>query len=98
MNKGHPKKAPDRTYCPHCGSCQDRYLSPATAAKVVDMSEEAVRGMIRRREIPFFKLGRRVRLSYADLQAQLVRYPAKHEVSLASDGNHSYHTEPELVS
>ena len=98
MDNGHPKNASARTFCPHCGSCQDRYLSPATAAKVADMSEEAVRGMIRRREIPFFKLGRRVRLSYADLQAMMVLYPAKHEVSLASDGNHSYHTEPELVS
>ncbi len=98
MNKGHPKNAPARTFCPHCGNCQDRYLSPATAAKVLDMSEEAVRGMIRRREIPFFKLGRRVRIANADLQAMTVRYPAKHEVSLASDGNHSYHTEPELVS
>jgi len=62
------------------------------------MSEEAVRGMIRRREIPFYKLGRRVRIAYADLQALLVRYPAKHEVSLASDGNHSYHVEPELTA
>ncbi|MBA7612678.1 hypothetical protein ES703_19915 [subsurface metagenome] len=62
----------------------------------MDMSEEAVRGMIKRREIPFIKLGRRVRIAYADLQAQLVRYPAKHEVSLASDMNHSYHTEQEL--
>ncbi len=60
------------------------------------MSSEAIRGMIRRRELPFFKLGTRVRIAYADLQALMVRYPAIHEVSLATDGNHLYHTEQEL--
>ena len=60
------------------------------------MSSEAIRGMIRRREITFHKLGTRVRIAYADLQAMMVRYPAKHEVSLAPAGNHSYHTDQEL--
>ena len=94
MSKGHAQNNPNGTYCPYCGRCQDRYLSPKTAAKILDMSEEAVRSMIKRREIPFLKLGTRVRIAYVDLQALLVRYPAKHEVSLAMDGNHLYHTEP----
>ena len=98
MSKGHPKKSPARTFCPHCGGFQDRYLNIETVVKVFDMSPNAIRGMIRRREIRFFKLGTRVRIAYADLQALMVPYPAKHEASLASDRNHSYHAELELVT
>ena len=48
---------------------------------MLDLSEDAVRGMIKRREITFHKLGRRVRLRYADLQAALVRYPSVRDVA-----------------
>lgn len=58
-----------------------------TAGRIFDLSPEAVRGMIKRREIPFAKMGRRVRIAYADLQAQLVRYPSKVEVLLDYAGD-----------
>lgn len=59
----------------------ERYLSVQTAAAVFDLTEEAVRGMIKRREIPFFKLGTRIRLRYDDLKSALVRYPSTNELT-----------------
>lgn len=71
-----------RKFCPHCGGHQERYLGVDAAAEILDLTPEAVRSMIRRRELPFFKLGTRLRLAYSDLESQLVRYPSKGEVSL----------------
>ena len=63
-------------FCSACGSPQDRYLSIATAAKTFDLSEDAVRGMVKRREITFYKMNKRVRLKYADIEEMLVHHPA----------------------
>lgn len=78
MSNGHPS-GDSETYCPYCGGHTERYLSVRTAAATFDLTEEAVRGMIKRREIPFFKLGSRVRLRVTDLNSALVRYPAADE-------------------
>ena len=86
MNNGHPS-IPRPAFCSSCGSALDRYLSIPTAAKIFDLTQDAVRSMIKRRDIPHFKLGKRVRLSYAELQRCLVRYPSKGEVALDYAGN-----------
>lgn len=67
-------------YCPECGGHTERYLSVQTAAVTFDLTEKAVRGMIKRREIAFFKLGRRVRLRFEDMNSALVRHPAADEL------------------
>lgn len=62
----------------------DRFLSVPSAAKILDLSEQAIRGMIKRREIKFYKVGSRVRIAYSDLKKILITHPAKSEVSLDS--------------
>ncbi|MFC1483518.1 helix-turn-helix domain-containing protein [Candidatus Neomarinimicrobiota bacterium] len=61
---------------------REKYMSIKSAAKLFDMSEEGIRGMIKRREIPFYKMGRRVRILYKDVEECLERYPSKDEVSI----------------
>ena len=73
-------KSNTKGYCAKCGSNKERYLSVSSAALTFGCSEEAICGMIKRREIPFYKIGRRIRLSYTELKQQLVRYPSLSEI------------------
>ena len=68
-------------YCPECGANQDRYLSVESAAEVFDLSVGAVRALIKRREVPFYKIGSRVRISFREFASQLVRYPSLREIN-----------------
>ena len=71
-----------KNFCSECGSHKERYFRIETAAEIFDLTPEAIRSMIRRRELPFHKWNSRVRLAYSDLERQLVRHPSKQEVSL----------------
>lgn len=44
-----------------------RYLNVAGAAAYLSLSEDAIRHMVKRRELPFSKLGKRVRFKVDDL-------------------------------
>lgn len=59
-----------------------KYLTIKSAAVQFDLSEEAVRGIIRRREVPFYKLGTRVRLNSKEFEERMIKYPSIDEVSL----------------
>lgn len=72
-------------YCPECGTSQDQYLSVESTAKMFDLSVAGIRSLIKRREIPFYKLGSRIRISYREFESQLIRYPSIREVGLESD-------------
>lgn len=73
-------------YCSCCGMATERYLSVETAATLFDLTTAAVRGMVRRREIEFEKLGTRIRIAYSEMKRKMIRYPATDETSLlASD-------------
>ena len=72
----------NQKFCPNCGGCEERYLSPATAARIFDLTEQAVRSMIKRRDIPSYRLGTRRILKYSELETLLVRYPSKADMSL----------------
>ncbi len=78
-------------YCSNCGHVYERFLTVETASMIFDLSPNAIRGLIKRREIPFYKMGRRVRLSYQDITDCLVRYPALQEVKLDLGDKSSYH-------
>lgn len=80
--KNREKSGGTGMYCSECGGHTERYLSVQTAAVTFDLTEEAVRGMIKRREIPYFKLGSRVRLNYDDLNTALVRHPSTDELNV----------------
>ena len=68
-----------KAFCANCGSIQERYMSVETAAAMFDLTKNAVRGLIRRREIHFVKLGSRVRILYTEMASQLKHYPSKFE-------------------
>lgn len=78
-------------YCSNCGREYERFLTVETASMIFDLSPNAIRGLIKRREIPFYKMGTRVRLSYHDITDCLVRYPALQEVKLDLGDKSSYH-------
>ena len=44
------------------------YLSIKLVARLLDLSEEAVRSMIKRREVSFYKLGSRIGLKAKDFE------------------------------
>ena len=58
------------------------YLSIKSVARLFDLSEEAVRSMIRRREVSFYKLGSRVRLLPKDIENLLIKHPSVDEISI----------------
>ena len=72
-------------YCPECGASRDRYLSVKSAARIFDHTEEAVRDMIKRREIPFYKRNSRVFVTYREFENLLVRYPSINEINADGD-------------
>ncbi len=72
-------------YCPECGANSERYLSVKSAAVIFDHSEEAIRGMIKRREIPFYKRNSRVFVTYREFESLLVRYPSISEINAGGD-------------
>ncbi|MCH7521097.1 MAG: helix-turn-helix domain-containing protein [Candidatus Marinimicrobia bacterium] len=53
-----------------------------SAAEIFDLSVGAVRALIKRREVPFYKIGSRVRISFREFESQLVRYPSIHEINV----------------
>ena len=63
----------------------ERYLSVETVATLFDLTTAAVRGMVRRREIEFEKLGTRIRIAYSVMKRKMIRYPATDETSLLAD-------------
>lgn len=69
-------------YCTCCGMATERYLSVETAATLFDLTTAAVRGMVRRREIEFEKLGTRIRIAYSEMKRKMIRYPAKTDFNL----------------
>lgn len=80
-NNGH-MAAVQHKYCPECGGTHERYMSIATAAQVFDLTDDAIRSMIKRRELPFYKIGKRVRLSYSEIRSLLIRHPSADEMGL----------------
>ena len=58
-------------------------MSIAQTAKVFDLSEQAIRSMIKRREIPIHRMGKRIRISYQELRELFIRYASILEVELA---------------
>lgn len=52
------------------------YLTVKEAAEYLGLTESALRTMVARRQVPFHKLGRRLRFDIHDLDALLVYYPS----------------------
>lgn len=78
------KKAGEKCYALF-GGAQERTLNLATAAKVLGLTREAARSMIRRRELPFQNRGNGVRRAYSDIEGQLIRYPLRKDVVLKEE-------------
>lgn len=57
-----------------------QYLSPKTVAFVLDTTEKSVRSILRNRDIPYYKAGRRVRILLDDLEKYLIRHPSMDEM------------------
>ena len=55
------------------------FISVATAGQIFDLSPAAIRGMMNRGELRFFKLGNRVRLLASDIENLLIHHPSKDE-------------------
>lgn len=55
----------------------DRLLRVPQVARMLRVSQRAVRGMIRRRQLAAVRLGRRIYVRAADLDAALVPYDSK---------------------
>ena len=58
------------------------YLSIKSAASRFDLTEQAVRSMVGRREVSFYKLGSRVRLDAKEFEKRLIKYPGVDDISL----------------
>ena len=71
---------PSTKYCAHCGANQERYLSVKSAAKIFDHTEDAIRAMIKRRDIPFYKRESRIYINYREFEELLIRYPSESEI------------------
>ncbi|MCH7574661.1 MAG: helix-turn-helix domain-containing protein [Candidatus Marinimicrobia bacterium] len=69
-------------YCTHCGANQERFLSVKSAAVIFDHSEDAIRAMIKRRDIPFYKRESRIYIKYGEFEELLIRYPSESEIIL----------------
>ncbi|MCH7575810.1 MAG: helix-turn-helix domain-containing protein [Candidatus Marinimicrobia bacterium] len=67
-------------YCPCCGDYQERYLTVDSAAKIYDISSAGIRGMLRRREITYYKIGTRTRIAKSDLDNLLVKHSSVREI------------------
>ena len=61
---------------------KERYLSINSTAKLLDMTPNAVRGLIRRREVGFKKIQSRVRIPLSEIKKIMIHYPSKSEFSL----------------
>lgn len=55
-------------YCPHCGTCQERFFSVRTAAKILDCSEKCIWNWIQKGEIGVTRFGRLVRISAGEIE------------------------------
>ena len=58
------------------GNNQQRFLTVSEAAEYLRLSETALRSMVARREIDFYKLGNRIRFDIATLKKALIPYPS----------------------
>ena len=67
---GHTK------YCQYCGAAQERDLGVDTAASLFDLTPGAVRAMLKRRELTFYKLGSRTRIAYSEMVGLLEEHPS----------------------
>ncbi len=66
-------------YCPHCGSCRERYFSVKSAAVMLDCSEKCIWNWIRDQEIGVMRFGRMVRIPAGELEKRGVFSPAMKE-------------------
>ncbi|MBC8402366.1 MAG: helix-turn-helix domain-containing protein [Candidatus Marinimicrobia bacterium] len=69
----------DSSDCPNCRSKQ-RYLTIKDAAEYLGLTQSALRSMIARRELDFFKLGKRIRFDITALKKALVPYPCTESI------------------
>ncbi len=51
-----------------------------SAAITFDHTEDAIRAMIKRRDIPFYKRGSRIYIKYREFEDLLIRYPSESEI------------------
>ena len=63
-------------------STPPEYLSIKSAARRFDLTDVAVRSMIKRREVSYYKLGSRVRLEAKEFKRMLIKYPSVDEISI----------------
>lgn len=63
-------------YCPYCGSCQERYHSVESAARILDSSPDTIRDWIKTRKIASVKIGRLRRIPDSAIEKMTEIYPA----------------------
>lgn len=66
-------------YCPHCGSCRERYFSVKSAAVMLDCSEKCIWNWIQKGEIGVMHFGRLVRIPAGELEKRGVFSPSMKE-------------------
>lgn len=64
------------TPCGSCGQLKQRFLDIKDASEYLGLSKAALRSMVARREIDFFKLGNRIRFDISVLKKIMIHYPS----------------------
>ena len=62
--------------CQSCGQLKQRFVDIKDASEYLGLTPSALRSMVARREIDFFKLGNRIRFDIVALKKAVIPYPS----------------------